>query len=222
MSESIEPPLSKTTEGRPTIVLLEDAYLYDGWRGSAGSWRATFSHVLPHDRGLHICNLMSINEHSLEEGLDALDTFLPSMQNVVLVSRGALVSLMAQYYLSSHSLAGLIMVNPVLMDSTSVLWKLYGDIPSGSTEHDFVERILTGKETQSLKLEPGTAPTLVIQSVQDRDFQKAANDVALLHNDPNGRFGEVLVHDMSETEDAMEAIDTICDWIDNRVLLCTS
>lgn len=212
LSESIEPPSTLSIPRRDcTVVLMEDAYLYDH------SWRPTFSHVLPHDRGIHICNLASINERNLQEGLDALETFLPSLENVVLISRGALVSLMAQYYLSSHSFAGLCMINPIPIDSArKVLQKLDAQIATGSAEHEFVERILGGKEDRPLKLEPGAVPTLILKSVADPDFSKAANEVALLHN--GGSDGEVLVHDISKTSNDMEAIDIICNWIDDRVV----
>lgn len=207
MTESIEPPPSSSIPERPcTVVLTQDDSLYEN------SWRELFSQVLPHKRGLHYCNL-SLDARSLHEGLDLLEKDLVSLPNIVLITRGPIVSLVAQYYLESLPLAGLVMVDPILYPFPKLKFK------RGSMQDAFMKGVLAGKETRPLKLEPGIVPMLVFRSMVDPIFEKAAEAVALRHSDPDGAFGKVPVHDISVTDEAaLMVIDVVSDWIDDRVL----
>ena len=208
VTESIEPPISVSSiPERPcTVVLTQDDSLYEN------SWRETFSQVLPHKRGLHYCNL-SLDARSLDKGLDQLKQDLASMTNVVLVARGPVASLIAQYYLESLPLAGLVMVDPILYPFPKLEFK------KGSMQDTFMKEIFAGKETRPLKLEPGVIPMLVFRSLVDPTFEKAAEAVALRHSVPDGAYGKIAVHDLPVTNEAvLTVIDIVSDWIDDRVL----
>ena len=208
MTASVEPPPTSTVPERPCeVVLAQDSSLYQT------CWQESFSQILPQECGIHYCSI-SIESRSLQDGLDILRQDLATLSNVVLVARGPLVSLLGQYYLESLPLAGLVMVDPILIDHVGPLQKIESSLQPQSMQHELVERILTGKETRPLKLEPGTVPLLIFRTINDPMFQEAANNVALRHGD-----GEVPVYDTSSTEqDTLVAIETITKWIDEMVL----
>jgi hypothetical protein len=138
---------------------------------------------------------------------------LVSLPNIVLITRGPIVSLVAQYYLESLPLAGLVMVDPILYPFPKLQFK------RGSMQDAFMKGVLAEKETRPLKLEPGVVPMLIFRSMVDPIFEKAAEAVALRHSDPDGAFGKVPVYDISVTDEAaLMAIDVVSDWIDDRVL----
>lgn len=208
MTESIEPPLSSPVPERPCeVVLAQDSSFY------TTSWQETFSQILPQERGFHFCNI-SIDCKSLQDGLDILQQDLAALPNPVLIARGPLVSLVAQYYLESLPLAGIVMVDPILSSHVEALQQLE---PCSKQQHKFVQELLSGSELRPLKLEPGAVPVLVIQSMKNDVLREAAKDVALRHYDADGAFGESPVIDIAD-QDALKAIDVITEWIDETVL----
>ena len=131
------------------------------------------------------------------------------------------MSLIAQYYLESLPLAGLVLVDPILSNHVDALKKLETRLGGDRTriQREFVDELLAGVQPRPLKLEPGVVPMLVLQSIRDDVFQEAAYDVAHRHGDPDGAFGEIPVHDITSTKsDAMVAIDLLTEWIDDIVL----
>lgn len=207
VTESIEPSSASSIPERPcTVVLAQDGSLYEN------SWQEPFSQVLPNKRGLHYCNLL-LDARSLHKGLDLLEQDLASMPNVVLITRGPIVSMIAQYYLESLPLAGLVMVDPILYPFPKLEFK------RGSMQEAFMKEIFAGKETRPLKLEPGVVPMLVFRSLLDPTFKDAAGAVALRHSDPDGAYGKIPVHDISVTDEAaLTVIDIVSNWIDDCVL----
>lgn len=208
MTVSVEPPPASTVPERPCeVVLAQDSSLYPS------CWQEPFSQILPQECGIHFCSV-SIDSGSLQGGLDILRQDLATLSNVVLVARGPLVSLLGQYYLESLPLAGLVMVDPILISHVGPLQKIKYSLQPHSLQHEFVERILTCQEDRPLKLEPRAVPLLIFRTINDPMFQEAADDVALYHGD-----GEIPVHDISSTEqDALDTIERIAEWIDESVL----
>lgn len=214
MTESIEPPLSSKIPERPcTVVLAQDAALYEA------CWRDSFSQVLPKERGIHYCSV-AIDTTTLQEGLDELKDDLQALPNVVLVARGPFVSLVAQYYLESLPLKGLILVDPITLNHIEAPKELETRFEESTKQHEFVEEILSGKEARTLKLEPGFVPVLIFCSFEESALQQAAQDVALRHGHPDGVFGTVPVHHVAciDKADGLVAIDILTEWIDDRVL----
>jgi hypothetical protein len=212
MTESVEPPPTSTVPERPCEVALAQDSIYNS------CWQEPFSQILPYERGLHYYSI-SMEANSLQNGLDVLTQDLSSLPNVVLVARGPIVSLIAQYYLESLPLAGLILVDPILIDHEHILHRLEARLERDSSQHQFVKELLSTEEPRQLKLEPGAVPMLVFQSLQDESFKMASTDVAHRLGDPDGLFGEILVQDISSTEaDSLVAIDLITEWIDETVL----
>ena len=213
MTDSIEPPLTSKVPERPCEVVLAQDPTYET------CWQQSFARVLPQERGIHYCSVV-IDNKNLQEGLDMLEQDLAALPNVVLIARGPLVSLVAQYYLESFPLAGLVLVDPVLLDHVELLQQVQATLQQcHKAQREFVKGILSGEEARPLKLESGAVPMLIFCSLADSSFHKAAKDVALRHGDPEGIFWDVPVHDISSTDEAvLVAIDMITEWLDGSVL----
>ena len=210
VTESIEPPPVSSVPERPcTVVLAEDTAFYDD------SWQEPFSQLLPQERGLHFCNI-SIDGTTLRERLDMLEQDLAMLPRVVLVSRGPMASLVAQYYLESFAFAGLVMVDPIPADNHSAMQKIQTHYEEGHVQYDFLADLLSGE--RPLKLEPGVIPMLIFRSIEDPTLEEACIETVQRHSDLEGVHDEIIVHNMESTDDALFAIDTISDWIDNQVL----
>lgn len=212
VTESIEPPPGSTIPERPCeVVLIQDPFYQTCWQGA-------FSQVLPNERGLHFCNISMDDCLSLAEGLSELQQDLSGLPNPVLIARGPLVSLVAQYYLESLPLAGLVLVDPILSSHKDALRKIEPVLDKSSAQYKFASSFLTGAETRPLKLEPGVVPLMIFHSLDHSLFQQAAHDVAFRLGDSDGTFGDVPVHDITPEQDKMVEIDFITEWIDDSVL----
>lgn len=227
LSAIFEPPLQSTVVERPcTVVLMEDESLYPNL------WRHDFQALVPRDYGM---SFASINEGtgqgsnnvsidadavtsdrtdsmgSFSRRLEILKTTLPPINDAVLVSRGPLSSLCAQYYLESFSLQGLVMVDPILLDQRGI------DTGADDAAQLLQKSMLAAGVVQSeqelrhfhcdnLLLERNAVPMLVLLSIPDRAWNLAAvKQVAERHSDEQGPFGVVpvvnLAMELSERRD---------------------
>jgi hypothetical protein len=208
VTQSIEPPIESLVPEKPcTLVLLEDQGLYDS------SWNSWLSRSLPDEHGLHYC-YQAITLSSLETALSEITTDLATMPSVVLLSRGPVVSWVAQYYLESLSLAGLIMVDPVFDPSSELLTRLKNLYYDASVqEHHLLNRIQSGDESRPLKLEAGVIPMLVLSSIDL--LQDSAQATAHRHSRLDSPFGKVRTVSLPITEDPSELIS---NWVEQVVI----
>jgi hypothetical protein len=212
VTESIEPPMVSSVLEKPyTLVLLEDQGLYET------SWQATLRESLPAKYGLHYCHQSLTALSSLDAALDEMSDDFATMPSIVLLARGPLASWMAQYYLESLPLAGLIMVDPISLESSSLalleeLRTRYA-VDEATQELGLLDRIQSGAETRPLKLEAGVVPMLVLTSTNNL-LLESARMTAERHSDVDSPFGEVLLETVDEAEDLS---GRICDWIDEKL-----
>jgi hypothetical protein len=208
VTESIEPPIASVVPEKPcTLVLLEDQGLYQS------SWNSWLSRSLPNEHGLHYC-YQTITLSSLEAALSEITTDLATMPSVVLLARGPVVSWVAQYYLESLSLAGLILVDPMFEPSSELLKELKNLYSDASVqEHNMLNRIQSGQESRPLKLEPGVIPMLILSSIDLlKDFSQA---FARRHSRPENPFGEVRTVSLPSMEDPSVLIN---NWVEQVVI----
>lgn len=200
VTESHEPPISSDIPEKPcSLVYVQDesTTLYER------SWSGAMSDRLPLECGIHVCR-QSLPMNSLEEALAEMRDDLAVMPAVVLMTRGPLVSMVAQYYLESVPLSGLIMVDPIV-DLTAL---------PGVEELSNTKLLLEQIEARPLKLEPGVVPTLILSSKSL--LQEASKQAAQRHSDPDGPFGDiqfVVLDDINEVP-----LKLINNWIDDVVL----
>lgn len=157
---------------------------------------------LPLEDGIHVCR-QSLPMTSLEEALAEMRDDLAVMPSVVLMTRGPLVSMVAQYYLESVPLSGLIMVDPIV-DLTAL---------AGVEELSNTKLLLEQIEARPLKLEPGVVPTLILSSKSQ--LQDASKQAAQRHSDPDGPFGDIQFVVLDDNEVPLNLIN---NWIDDVVL----
>lgn len=206
MTESIEPPLASTIPEKPyTLVLVEDEGLYDT------SWQSSLRESLPQNYGIQYCS-QSLNLSSLDSALDEMGEDFATMPSVVLLARGPLVSWVAQYYLESLPLTGLIMVDPMMMDSSPESIEEVKGLYRTKNDLHLFDQIRSGAESRPLKLEAGVVPMLVWKTSTSRVLQASADLTAERHSDETGPFGEVQV-DMVAV-DGHSCPELISNWID--------
>lgn len=210
MTESIEAPFDCHVRERPCMVVLtEDLGFYSG-----NSWQSCFGRMFPKDYGIQFCNMQLKSMTSLETGLAEMEQDLASQMNVVLVTKGPLVSWLAQYYLESLPLSGLVMVDPIEMthNNAADLKLLYS---LDATEQQLLDSISCSHDDRPLLLEPGVLPMLVLSTRVD--FVHDASRIATRHSDPTGEFGKLVVTEVEAANDS-EVTDLIHCWIDDKVL----
>ena len=122
VTDVVAPPLDSQLPELPvTLILAED----DGFYGdeSPSSWHKEFAETLPTEYGMSYGRFsMSPNTSNLDQAMQEMKNNLTSdattfsASNVILVARGPWMSWMAQFYLQDLPLAGLVMVDPMLLD----------------------------------------------------------------------------------------------------------
>jgi hypothetical protein len=209
ITESIEPPIvSKVPEKPCTFVLLEDQGLYPG------SWGTLLRDCLPSKHGIHFCH-QYLNPPNMKEALHEMKQDLASFPAIVLMARGPTVSLLAQYYLESLPLAGLIMVDPIVeplssdfLDSLQTMYSL-----ESIRERAMLQSLQMGIETRNLKLEAGVIPMFVVSTIPSMEDQSLAT--VFRHNNPNSPHGEVHFSKLIEIE---KILPLVIRWIEDIVL----
>ena len=109
ITSSTAPPIDTPIERPETIVLLESS-LYQH------QWKDAFTSYFP-NRGLHFATI-DVADNTLESMEETLSNDIATLSEsayTIMVARGPLQSLVAQYYLESLPLAGLVLVDPLLL-----------------------------------------------------------------------------------------------------------
>jgi hypothetical protein len=209
ITDSIEPPLvSKIPEKPCTFVLVEDHGLYEE------SWMPRLRDCFPSDHGIHFCH-QSLHHPTLKEALNEMKHDFASFPATVLMARGPTVSLLAQYYLESLPLSGLIMVDPIVeplssefLDSLQSMYSL-----KSIREREFLQGLQKDLEKKGLKLEAGVIPMFVISTIPSLEDQALAT--VLRHRNPKNRNGEVSFLKLIESE---KLIHRFIRWIEETVV----
>ena len=198
------------------------------------SWINVFRSKVPPDHGMSFASISLNWQHdrvgkpSVFGRLQALKSCrLPRISDAILVARGPVASLCAQYYLESFSLQGLVMIDPILMDDkdnadddnsheaiSSLISRLYQQ-----PDDDDKERF----QSSRLLVEPNAVPVMVVMTIPDnKAWNHSSRFVAARHGDPDGPYGIVPIVDMTEMDEteensAMTVLDRINEWIDQSL-----
>lgn len=220
LSSVLEPRADGGPIERPCTLLLAQDVIY-----TSSNWHTSFT-SLPTQHGI------SYAQYTRSESVDSVDTALQDLWNdvgsigphqTVLVAKGPWHSWLAQFYLESLSLAGLVMVDPLPLDDRNgvnqleLLYKKLG--LEHSTEYSLFQEFVNHWDHWTLKLEPGAVPMLVIQTIPRPAFAKGAAATARRHS--GGPAGNVPVLELRKAADKDEghrALDLVVDWIDDCVL----
>ena len=262
-SSIVETPIDSNVIEKPyTVILMEDEvslFPHNSYHGNnnnnnnnnnngntavktcTASWIETFRSKIPREHGMSFGSI-SLNSSgdaaaSISDGLEALKASqLPSISDAILVARGPVASLCAQYYLESFSLQGLVMIDPILVDDdkddddkeaiSSLLSRIYND------DDDDDDKEARFRSTRLL-VEPNAVPMMVVLTVpNDEVWNRASRFVAARHGDPDGPYGIVPIVNLAESknanaEDETEdnvaattttiALDRINEWIDETL-----
>jgi hypothetical protein len=204
-----EPVLTSLVPERPcTIVLAEDEGFYaQSWN----TWRST----LVHEHGFSFAQISVTATHDFDAALRELSSDLSHLgtHDAVLLSRGPMISWLAQFYLESLPLQGLIMVDPLPLDhgdSVQALERYYATTSaSRSLFHDYVEHYAHW----TMKLEPGSVPMMILATQLDSDVYWKG---ALRTKERHDREDRQVVLVKSDNEDDLR--DRVTRWITDDVL----
>mmetsp|Transcript_24796 Transcript_24796/g.54073 ORF Transcript_24796/g.54073 Transcript_24796/m.54073 type:complete len:277 (-) Transcript_24796:1077-1907(-) len=249
VTTSTEPPmiLDNGYMERPGVLALLESTMY------RNSWSDAFNSFYP-NKGIHAMSIDLLScissTASLAESFfnihNELATDLSPHAEVVLVARGPLPSLIAQYYLESLPLTGLVMVDPLLIPrrddgsghgNGSTLQKSAESLLQDLSEANcFQEANTNSMETQLLEnlrhddasfdrplnLEPGCVPVKVMYTADatyGQEFRHCALLTASRHTpeDGDGMWEEVAVQSISEPDDAKTTLETIYQWHDEFI-----
>eukprot|EP00804_Cyclotella_cryptica_P023134 CCRYP_000346-RA/>CCRYP_000346-RA protein AED:0.02 eAED:0.02 QI:67/1/1/1/0/0/2/0/309 len=119
ITSSAPPPINVAVERPETIVLVESSLYRQQWKDSFASFYPS--------QGLHFTSLDIATP--IQDAEDEEDTTLDSMEqtlsadldglsssaHTILIARGPIQSLVAQYYLESLSLAGLVLIDSLIL-----------------------------------------------------------------------------------------------------------
>jgi hypothetical protein len=223
LTEAIEPPLDGDVPERPCILILAEdvGILTDA--STTSSWHGTFAAAIPKNYGIPYVqwSLSSELPPSLNLALGEMKADLADVQQPVLVARGPWISWMAQFYLESLPLSGLVMVDPLQFNETAACRHyedLYRQRKIKPPEYGLFQEYVNHWDHWSLKLEPGAIPMMVLSTQPGSEmWTRHARATAARHSSaesPNGQVPVVKI-DASDTDDCMRKI---CNWIEEEVL----
>lgn len=202
-----EPPLDSTVPELPcTVVLLQDNDIYG--ESSTTNWEKELRRAIPHEFGmsfgaasLHSPALNNSSEDHddeiLEESLTELRNDLSQIMNpqIILIARGPLVSWIAQLHLESNPLAGLVMIDPLLLDDSeadylkpaidylieSLPSNLHSKSSNGRSIHLLQSLYSNRQNMRPLLLEPGSVPMMIFYSFHNQAYLNAVHQTANRH-----------------------------------------
>lgn len=236
-----ETPLDSIVMEKPyTVILMEDDvsasfFSMDPSETIMPSWSKTFQSEIPRKYGMSFASIslqLKTAEKSTTSMSDALEALkasqLPMVADAILVARGPCSSLLAQYYLESFSLKGLVMIDPILLQQDNESENLLSLIVSSiySDDSESLERF----RSRRLLVEPNAVPMMVVRTISEKDghhypsWKSASLHVAERHGDPDGPYGSVPLLDVPLSDSsnsssnyesfAASLLDEIDKWIE--------
>lgn len=224
LTPTVEPPVN-VVERPFALVLSEDPGFYP----QNSSWRKCFQQEFPQRHGIsYATHQFSGMVNSFDAAVSELKMDLASGDQPppVLVARGPWISWVAQFYLESLPLAGLIMVDPLPLDDTKGIDQFQSYFRERGLDQTREYRMF--QEFQEhwghwmLQLEAGSVPMGVFYTVNRPGFQRCAESTAYRHSLSDGPFGAVCAEQIplmnSPEEHAQEAMEYFHEWLDEHVL----
>jgi hypothetical protein len=220
LTSVLEPPLNSSVPERPcTVILAQDEYFY-----KSASWDGHFSQKLTQDYGLSYAQWQLSTAHTdFDSALQEMSRDLSSIPSQVLVARGPWVSWMAQFYLESLSLAGLVLVDPLPLDNTEAVRQLEALFQNLETpppaSYALFEEFVNHWDHWSLQLEPGAVPMMVVSTKPELE-SAALRTVQRHSNEKDGGRGRRSTVPFVKLQggDAEKILPTIAAWIDEQVI----
>ncbi len=252
-----ETPLDSFVVEKPyTLILMEDdasASFLDS-KETVVSWSEIFRSKVPRDYGMSFASISlqlktpqtttstststtststASTTASISKTLQALKASpLPIMADAILVARGPCSSLLAQYYLESFSLKGLVMLDPILLQEENDESLLLSSLVSNIYKDD--QESLERFRSRRLLVEANSVPMMVVRTiVSDKDTTTTATTtsrydhcsawkasslhVAERHGDTDGPYGEVPVLDIVDSADSEAFVTNLLAHIDHWI-----
>eukprot|EP00531_Pseudo-nitzschia_arenysensis_P011704 CAMPEP_0116151500 /NCGR_PEP_ID=MMETSP0329-20121206/20131_1 /TAXON_ID=697910 /ORGANISM="Pseudo-nitzschia arenysensis, Strain B593" /LENGTH=222 /DNA_ID=CAMNT_0003648119 /DNA_START=947 /DNA_END=1612 /DNA_ORIENTATION=- len=217
-----------------TVILMEDDVSASFFHSNEPncSWSEIFRSNIPRDYGMSFASI-SLQLKTLENTTTSISTALealkasrlPMVADAILVARGPCSSLIAQYYLESFSLQGLVMMDPILLQQQEKEKdeKLLSSLVSEIYKND--DESLERFHSRRLLVEANSVPMMVVRTISETDdndvdhypeWKSSSVHVAQRHGDADGLYGEVPVLDVVDNKDekalVANLLQHIGDW----------
>lgn len=211
-----EPPLDSTVPERPcSIALAQDRGLYGEL--SAQLWEDQCSTMIPNEFGMTFASLELERQEDLEADLTSLST-----PQAVLVARGPLVSWWAQLHLESYSLAGVILIDPLMLynGDPELVDQVIQASEDAFLDGVYLNQLYYEAQNRPLLLEPGPVPMVIIQSRSEYVFEEGVQQTIQRHGiDEAEESTSVPIITLKDDRDLESTVrDSLVPWIENRVL----
>ena len=224
LSAVSEVPVHSRQPERPiTCMLGEDRGVYEN------SWQQTFANKFPNEYGIPSCYA------SVDESLVSFDGALQEMKqdashfvDTVFVARGPWTSWLAQFYLESLPLKGLVLVDPIQLDDTSGIHQFQSFYKhlglETSQQYQMFQEYAEHWGHWTLKLEPGSVPMMALHTTNQPELKKCVVETAQRHsvfnNDSEVDADLIPILELPANSPSHESdvVDTIAKWISERVL----
>lgn len=243
LTDAIEPPLDSSIPERPcTVILSEHAALY-----GSKSWNSAFQESFPKHHGMTYrqwsllpnpttkasSSPSSSSEEdptttivvSIDGALHQMKSDLIGMSDAILIARGPWMSWMAQFFLESLPLAGLVLVDPMPLNENQGIQQFQLAYQNSSPnlqqsiEYQLFQEFVNHWDHWTLKLERGSVPMMVIQTIPQPVCFEMAKQTAQRHT--SEMFGPVPVIPILEQnpeQQVQQVIAVVAEWINERVL----
>ena len=205
-----EPPVDSSVPEHPcTLILAQDDGLDD-----SDQWKSCFETVT--DRGFSQAQ-WSTQATDLDSALVEMGQDLSPIPSPVWIARGPWTSWMAQFYLESLHLSGLVLVDPLPLDQTRGIQEMEAFLKARSSAttamfQDFANHW----DHWTLKLEPAAVPMMVISTKPS--WKWAAEYTAERHSIDDEIVPIVYCSDSSADGQEAVLIETIMEWVNEEVI----
>ena len=240
---AINEPSPATREHPCTLILAEDQDFYET------SWQPLLTEILTPQGISSACltlssslsstdssNNINTNTNSgslMDQALTEMASDLTSIPQVVLVARGPWMSWMAQLYLESLAVAGLVLVDPLPLDDQNSINQFELAYQKrnlqSSINYKMFQECMEHWDHWTLRLEPDAVPMMVMSSqAAKRGFVRAAENTVRRHapdiapDSPWDMSSSIplvkLDPKKNQQAQGVEALQGILEWIDAHLV----
>lgn len=222
LTEIQEPPLHSNVPEKPcTLILAQDDGMYTN--ESRASWSAQLSDSLVNSHGIAFAEwTLPVKDNSMDAALQEMRRDLAPIPSPVWIARGPLMSWMAQFYLESLALSGLVLVDPLPLDQDDgvrTLEAAFLNSFAAAREEESRSSILFQEYANhwdhwSLKLEAGAVPMMVVST--EEEWKWAADKAVERHSTIESPVAVLHCYGDIATEKIL--LSEISAWIEEEVL----
>ena len=211
------PPVSDVLERPCTLFLAQDDGIYT--QASRLSWTNHFADSFVNSHGISFADWSLANSTTnMESALQEMSNDLALVQSPIWVARGPWASWMAQFYLESLPLSGLVLIDPLPLEDQKAVQILERCFKEESTKDcqssKLFQEYCSHWDHWALRLEPGAVPMMVVSTKPE--WGVYAEATVQRHATVERKIP--LFHCSGDDTEKEKLVCEISTWIDTDVL----